>query len=242
MKKILVLTMLFALVLGLLFTPVVGNALTIDFGVIAPTPGGSIFYTVAGGPLVGTNIQVDNLVDLDVGAPVYTVINGLLNFTTGSLTGTSVGPPPVWNFGGGPLTTITIVGGVGLDLNNDGDFIDPGESIFIPIGTTLLTGNFGTAYVTVTQGNFKIAGSGFFDTKDDALVRLLGGDPSQIPSWLGNFNISFQAPGSPPDTFTSTTVFSGDIVNTPIPEPATMLLLGSGLIGLAGFARKRFKK
>lgn len=41
--------------------------------------------------------------------------------------------------------------------------------------------------------------------------------------------------------FAATLELTGE-EGAPIPEPATMLLLGSGLVGLAGFRRKKFKK
>lgn len=106
----------------------------LDFGMVFPTPG-TISYAGGASALVGSNIQVDNVVGgMDVPAHSNIMLNlagGVLDFTTGSLSSYSNG---TWDFNGGG--TITLMGGI--DLNGDG-------ILEIPLGTTLLSGTFDSA-------------------------------------------------------------------------------------------------
>jgi hypothetical protein len=215
------------------------NLPELDFNIRAIIGGAAtIGYGGGANPLVGANIPVFTITGL--GTPLNNGVSlnldlsgspsAFLGFTTGNFMTSN---PEEWQFG--PGGTISIIGSIAAQTPTGG-------SAFAGLGasTTLLSGHFtGTEDVDALGSNFYIAGASFLDSKDATLLAyfgLTGGN-----ALVGNYNISFNASSqTPPSSFYSTQVLSGDVINA-VPIPPSALLLGSGLLALAGLGWRRKK-
>lgn len=215
------------------------QAYFLDFTVSPINPG--VFIAYAGSYPSELSPVESNLKVIDVSltgdltrqfSPINTLHNRILHLQTGPLVDYFSNVPsatPIWIFGGiSPQSSITLQGGIPSRNMSD--------------GTTLLSGSFGTAGVMEpgpagANSFFYVAGSNFKDNKNDGLPAYLG---IFRQTATGNCNPVLAASfASAPGAFTSTTVPSGNILNRLAPFSSTLLLLGSGLMGLAGLRYRR---
>jgi hypothetical protein len=152
--------------------------------------------------------------------------DGTLAFTTGAYT--SVGSnATTWSFLGGGAGSITIGGTIPAQGTFGGD--TPGPQ---------LSGAIQSAIVTASGNNFNVAIGMFINTIDPALAAYYG-EPTT--GWFGFFDIGFQAVASDssPSTGTgwgsSTSVSSGDVLTSSVPEPSSVVLAGLGALGAIGY-------
>ncbi len=121
-----------------------------------------------------------------------------------------------------------------LETNDNGTPGDPTDDFVIGTGIGSAPGGFTIGQDWATQTS--LAGD-WYSQYSDLLVSLQNGDGSWngFSYWSGALATGWyinilNATGAPPPS-------GGEV-----PEPATMLLLGTGLIGLAGFRKKFMKK